>query len=71
MCQGLFLNKVAGLRPATLFKKTLAQVFSYEFCEISRTPLDKCFCNTNISFFILLTLVHKQSPSILFLNGSM
>ena len=37
LCQSLFLNKVAGLR--------LAQVFSYEFCEISknlfsyRTPL--------------------------------
>ena len=44
--QSLFLNKVAGLRPATLFKKRLwPQVFSCEFCEISknafpyRTPL--------------------------------
>ena len=27
----LFFNKVAGLRP-----ETLAQVFSYEFCEISK-----------------------------------
>ena len=43
-CQSLFFNKVAG--PATLLKKdTLAQVFSCEFCEISknafryRTPL--------------------------------
>ena len=25
-----------GLRPATLFKKALAQVFSCEFCEISK-----------------------------------
>ena len=34
LCQSLFLNKVAGLRPATLLKKrTLAQVFSCEFCE--------------------------------------
>ena len=46
LCQSLFFNKVAGLRPATLLKKeTLAQVFSCEFCEISkntffqRTPL--------------------------------
>ena len=46
LCQSLFFNKVAGLRPATLFKKeTLAQMLSYEFCEISkntsfhRTPL--------------------------------
>ena len=28
-------NKVAGLRPATSLKKSPAQVFSYEFCEIS------------------------------------
>ena len=36
LCQILFFNKVAGLRPATLLKKTLAQVFSCEFCEISK-----------------------------------
>ena len=37
MCQSLFFNKVAGLRPATLLKKeALAQVFSCEFCEISK-----------------------------------
>ena len=37
MCQSLFSNKVAGLRPATLLKKeTLAQVFSSEFWEISK-----------------------------------
>ena len=35
-CQSLFLNKVAGLSPATLLKKRLAQVFSCEFCEISK-----------------------------------
>ena len=29
--QSLVLNEVAGLRPATLLKKTLAQVFSCEF----------------------------------------
>ena len=52
LLQGLFLNKVAGLRPATLLKRrlwpkacnfikkeTLAQVFSYEFCEISKNTL--------------------------------
>ena len=38
-------NKVVGLRPATLLKKRLAQLFSCKFCEISkntffhRTPL--------------------------------
>ena len=32
-----FFNKVAGLSSATLFKKeTLVQVFSCEFCEISK-----------------------------------
>ena len=35
LCQSLFFNKVAGLRPATLLKNTLAKVFSCEFCEIS------------------------------------
>ena len=33
MCQSSFF-KTAGLRPTTLFKETLAQVFSYEFCEV-------------------------------------
>ena len=35
-CQSLFFNKVAGLRPATLLKETLALVFFCEFCEISK-----------------------------------
>ena len=34
--QSFFFNKVAVLRPATLLKKTLAYVFSCEFCEISK-----------------------------------
>ena len=37
LCKSLFFNKVAGRRPATLLKKeTLTQVFSCEFCEISK-----------------------------------
>ena len=39
LCQSLFFNKVAGLRLATLLKLTLAQVFSCEFCEISKNTL--------------------------------
>ena len=36
LCQSLFFNKIADLRPATLLKiESLAQVFSCEFCEIS------------------------------------
>ena len=49
-------NKVAGLRPATLLKKRLAQVFPYEFLEIFRrteTPPGDCFC------------VYKTVPCIL------
>ena len=51
LCQSRFLNKVPVLRPATLLKKTMAQVFSCEFCEIFkntflyRTPPDDCFWN--------------------------
>ena len=36
LCERLFFNKAAGLRPATLLKKSLAQVFSCESCEISK-----------------------------------
>ena len=49
LCQSLFLNKVVGLRPASLLRKTLTLVFSCEFCEISkntccyRTPLMAAF----------------------------
>ena len=45
LCQSLFFNKVAGLVCNFIKKETLAQVFSCEFCEISkntilnRTPL--------------------------------
>ena len=35
LCQGLFFNKVSD-RPATLLKETLAQVFTCEFCDISK-----------------------------------
>ena len=33
LCQSLFYNNVAGLRLATLLKKTLAQMFPCEFCK--------------------------------------
>ena len=35
LCQSLFFNKVTGLS-LQLLKKTLAQVFPCEFCEISK-----------------------------------
>ena len=39
LCQSLFFNKVAGIKPEacnSIKKETLAQVFSCEFCEISK-----------------------------------
>ena len=50
LCQSLFFNKVAALSRQFYLKKTLAQVFLCEFCEISkntfsyRKPLGDCFC---------------------------
>ena len=37
LCQSFFFNKVAALRPAILLKKTLAQMFSCEFCEVYKS----------------------------------
>ena len=36
LCQGLFFNKVAGEACNFIKKETLIQVFSCEFCEISK-----------------------------------
>ena len=39
LCQSLFLNKVAGLRPVTLLKKRLWQrCFPVNFAKFLRTP---------------------------------
>ena len=71
LCQSLFFNKV---RPATLLKKrlikkdTLAQVFSFEFCEISKNMFFKrkrpvAACLLFIIFLILKTdLQFNQKP---------
>ena len=40
LCQSLFINKIAGLRPATLLKKRLwRSVFPVNFVKFLRTPL--------------------------------
>ena len=40
LCQSLFFNTVAGLRPATLFKKRLwHRMFSCEFCEFLKNTI--------------------------------
>ena len=42
LCQGLFFNKVAGLRPATLLKKRLwHRCFSVNFAKFLRAPFLK------------------------------
>ena len=48
LCQRLFFNKVAGLRPNAcnvIKKESLVLVFSCEFCEISKNTSGCCFCN--------------------------
>ena len=50
LCQSLFFNKVAGLRPATLSKKRLwHRCFPVNFAKFLRTPFLQntsggCFC---------------------------
>ena len=36
LCQSLFFNKIVGLACNLIKKETLAQVFSCEFCEVSK-----------------------------------
>ena len=44
LSQSLFFDKVAGMRPATLFKKRLWHMsFPVNFAKFLRTPLDDCF----------------------------
>ena len=60
LCQSIFLNKVAALRHAALFKiGTLTQLFSCEFCEI----LNNTFFTKHIRVFKL----YKESYCRLFL----
>ena len=52
LCQSLFFNKVAGLRPKDcdfVKKETLAQVFSCEFCEISKNTFSTEHLGTTAS----------------------
>ena len=50
LCKKVFLEisqnsqektRVRGLRPATLLKKRLAQIFPFEFCEISKKTSER------------------------------
>ena len=42
LCHSLFFNKVAGLKPATLLKKRLVQVISWNICEIFKNSPGGC-----------------------------
>ena len=77
LCQRPFLNEVAGLRPKAcnfIKKKSLAQVFSCEFCEISkntffhRTPLvaasEKC---RSFSYFLLQVFFSQFCYTLIFI----
>ena len=59
LCQSLFFNKVASLRPATLLKKRLwDRCFSVNFAKFFRTlfyrtPPGDCFCISSLEFPVL------------------
>ena len=57
LCQSLFFNKVASLRPATLLKKRLCQkCFPTNFVIFSRTPFSQ---STSRWLFLAIHLTHR------------
>ena len=55
LCQSLFFNKVAGVRPATLLKKRLwRRCFPVNFVKFLRTPI-----SIEHLWWLLLELTHK------------
>ena len=70
LSHSLFLNKVAGLRPATLLKKeTVAQVFSCEFYEISKNTFFAehlwTIASEFYSLFIIKTSLKKHPCALM------
>ena len=66
LCQSLFFNKVAGLRPATLLKKRLwHRYFPVNFAKFLRTPFF-----TEHLWWLLLSkaskLFHQDSVPVIF-----
>ena len=62
-CARVFFNTVAGLRPVTLFKKeALAQVFSCEFCELSKNSF--CDKTTLVAASVLTCKANSSNLSI-------
>ena len=58
-CLRLFFNKVAGLRDATLSKKSLSRsCFLVNFEKfLKKTPWDDCFCNAHLIGVVLVSLL--------------
>ena len=73
LCQSLFFNKVAGLRPATLIKKSLwHKRFSVNFVKFLRTPfltehiwwLLQRFPISSVYFHVMYKNQEAQDPGI-------
>ena len=56
LCQSLFFNKVAGAACNFIKKETLTQVFSCEFCEISKNTFFTEHLRTTASIVWILML---------------
>ena len=60
LCQSLFFNKVAGLRPATLLKKRLwHKCFPVNFVKFLRTP----FFKEHLWWLLLVVFVVLEKPN--------
>ena len=67
LCQGLFFNKVTGLRSATLLKKRLwHRCFLVNFVKFLRTPFLQ-----NTSGRLLLDRKSKISSELVLLNSNL
>ena len=60
LCQSLFFNEIAGLRPATLLKVRLAQAFSSEFCGTLRTS----FSLKSLWWLLLYVIINPFQVSV-------
>ena len=59
LCQILSFKKVAGLRPATLLKETLAQMFSVNFVKLLKIPFLQ---NSSGRLLLIFLLDHNLIP---------
>ena len=62
LCQNLFFNKVAGLRPATLLKKRLwHRCFPVNFAKFLRTPFFTEHLRTTASILVEVDVQNEES----------